>query len=45
MIDWDKAYAARMERVLPSEIRELQKYMRQPDMILFGGGLPEPEKS
>lgn len=43
MIDWDKAYAARMERVLPSEIRELQKFMRQPDMILFGGGLPEPE--
>lgn len=43
MIDWDKAYAARMERVLPSEIRELVKYMRQPDMISFGGGLPEPD--
>jgi DNA-binding transcriptional MocR family regulator len=43
MIDWEKAYAARMERVLPSEIRELVKYMRQPDMISFGGGLPEPD--
>ena len=43
MIDWTKAYAARMDRVLTSEIRELVKYMRQPDMISFGGGLPEPD--
>ena len=42
MIDWSKAYAARMERVLPSEIRELGK-IKHPDMIHFGGGLPEPD--
>ena len=40
--NWTQRYASRMSGMVPSDIRELAKAMRQPDVISFGGGIPEP---
>lgn len=40
-IDWSVLYASRAARVLPSDVRELMRLMRQPDVISFGGGVPD----
>jgi DNA-binding transcriptional MocR family regulator len=40
--NWPARYASRITGMVPSDIRELAKAMRQPDVISFGGGIPEP---
>jgi DNA-binding transcriptional MocR family regulator len=40
--EWTSRYATRIKGMVPSDIRELAKSMRQPDVISFGGGIPEP---
>lgn len=40
--NWTPRYATRIGGMVPSDIRELAKAMRQPDVISFGGGIPEP---
>lgn len=42
MIDWQGLYAARMGRVVASDIRERMKLLGQPGIVHLGGGLPEP---
>lgn len=42
-IDWSVAFADRMDRVRPSEIREFLKLLGQPGVISFAGGIPDPE--
>lgn len=42
MTAWAQRYASRIAGMVPSDIRELAKAMRQPDVISFGGGIPEP---
>ena len=42
MIDWQGHYAARMGRVVASDIRERMKLLGQPGIVHLGGGLPEP---
>ncbi len=38
----DKLFATRASRMKASEIRELLKLLDQPDIISFGGGIPDP---
>lgn len=40
-MDWPALYASRAARVVPSDVRELMRLMRQPDVISFGGGVPD----
>jgi DNA-binding transcriptional MocR family regulator len=40
-MDWPALYASRAARILPSDVRELARLMRQPDIISFGGGVPD----
>jgi DNA-binding transcriptional MocR family regulator len=42
MTDWPSLYASRAARVMPSDVRELARLMGQPDIISFGGGIPDP---
>jgi DNA-binding transcriptional MocR family regulator len=42
MTDWASLYASRAARVLPSDVRELARLMGRPDVISFGGGIPDP---
>ncbi len=42
MTDWPFLYASRAARVMPSDVRELARLMGQPDIISFGGGIPDP---
>ncbi len=42
-VDWEAIYAARIQRMSSSIIRELLKLTMQPDIISFAGGLPAPE--
>jgi hypothetical protein len=42
MIDWPALYASRAGRIVSSDVRELARLMGQPDVISFGGGIPEP---
>jgi DNA-binding transcriptional MocR family regulator len=41
-LDWPSLYASRATRVLPSDVRELARLMGRPDVISFGGGIPDP---
>ena len=42
MTDWSTRYAARMARVVASDIRERMKLLAAKDIIQLGGGLPDP---
>jgi 2-aminoadipate transaminase len=43
MLDWHKAYADRMELLMPSVAgAEILKLAERPDVISFAGGLPDP---
>lgn len=42
MIEWERHYAQRAQRMAASEIRELLKLMDQPGLISFAGGIPDP---
>ena len=44
MIQWTDRYASRIDRVIPSDVRELAKLMGQADIISFGGGIPDPAR-
>jgi DNA-binding transcriptional MocR family regulator len=39
--DWSSLYASRASRIVSSDVRELARLMRQPDVISFGGGVPD----
>ncbi len=41
-IDWEKVYADRAKGMRASEIRELLKVAKQPGVISFAGGFPDP---
>ncbi len=41
-MDWQGIFASRSARMKASEIRELLKLLDQPDIISFGGGIPDP---
>ena len=41
-MDWNSVYAARMSRVVASDIRERMKLLAQKQLIHLGGGLPDP---
>ena len=43
MTDWSSHYASRVARLQASEIRELLKLVSRPDIISFGGGIPDPK--
>jgi 2-aminoadipate transaminase len=43
LLDWEAIYAARVQCMSSSIIRELLKLTMQPDIISFAGGLPAPE--
>lgn len=40
---WAERYAARVQRMQSSAIREILKITQRPDIISFAGGLPAPE--
>ena len=40
---WEQRFAQRTQRMGSSTIRELLKFIEQPDLISFAGGLPAPE--
>lgn len=42
MIDWQELYAGRVSRIQSSDVREQARLMGQPDVISFGGGIPDP---
>jgi 2-aminoadipate transaminase len=42
MISWDALFSERAKTMKASAIRELLKLVTQPDIISFGGGLPDP---
>ena len=42
MTDWGARYAARMSRIVASDIRERLKLLGARDIIQLGGGLPDP---
>ncbi len=42
-MNWEKFYSERAKGLRASEIRELLKMTQKPDIISFGGGLPNPE--
>lgn len=42
MISWDALFSERAKGFKSSAIRELLKLVDQPDVISFGGGLPDP---
>jgi len=42
-MNWEKFYSERAKGLRASEIRELLKMAQKPDIISFGGGLPNPE--
>jgi DNA-binding transcriptional MocR family regulator len=42
MTDWGARYAARMSRIVASDIRERMKLLGAKDIIQLGGGLPDP---
>ena len=41
-MDWSQHFAARVERMKPSAIREVLKLTQRGDVISFAGGLPAP---
>tara|TARA_R110002096_G_scaffold8802_3_gene35782 strand:+ start:30360 stop:31562 length:1203 start_codon:yes stop_codon:yes gene_type:complete len=41
-MDWQNLLASRATRMKASEIRELLKLLKQPDIISFAGGIPDP---
>jgi 2-aminoadipate transaminase len=41
-IEWEKVYAERAKGMRASEIRELLKVAKQPGVISFAGGFPDP---
>lgn len=41
-MDWSQRFAARVERMKPSAIREVLKLTQRGDVISFAGGLPAP---
>lgn len=41
-MNWTDQFAARIRRVVASDVRELARLMGQPDIISFGGGIPDP---
>lgn len=41
-IDWEKVYSLRAKGMRASEIRELLKVAKQPGVISFAGGFPDP---
>jgi len=41
-MNWEQIFASRTSRMKASEIRELLKLLTQPDIISFGGGIPDP---
>jgi DNA-binding transcriptional MocR family regulator len=43
MRNWDHRYASRVRHMTASEIRELLKFLDQPDLVSFAGGIPDPE--
>ena len=43
MIFWDALFSERAKALRSSAIRELLKLVNQPDVISFGGGLPDPK--
>lgn len=43
MIFWDALFSERAKTLKSSAIRELLKLVNQPDIISFGGGLPDPK--
>jgi len=43
MIFWDALFSERAKAIKGSAIRELLKLVTQPDIISFGGGLPDPK--
>jgi DNA-binding transcriptional MocR family regulator len=43
MMNWSDQFATRTQRIVTSDVRELAKLMGQPDIISFGGGIPDPE--
>ncbi len=43
MFDWASRFAPRIPRMIASDVRELVKALRQPDVISFGGGIPDPD--
>tara|TARA_R110000868_G_scaffold19985_5_gene85230 strand:- start:947 stop:2146 length:1200 start_codon:yes stop_codon:yes gene_type:complete len=43
MIDWAERFAPRIPRMIASDVRELVKALREPDVISFGGGIPDPD--
>ncbi|MBD3664836.1 PLP-dependent aminotransferase family protein [Sulfitobacter aestuariivivens] len=42
-MNWTDVFATRTLRMKASEIRELLKLLNQPDIISFGGGIPDPD--
>ncbi len=43
MTNWKDYFATRASRMQASEIRELLKLLDKPDIISFGGGIPDPK--
>jgi len=43
MSAWDKLYSEKVSSLRPSPIREMLHATRQPGMISFAGGNPDPE--